>query len=53
MDRLICGKKGVQGFMVIKTQSALVLGMYGLDHQPGEALIVMEKFAQYLVDQGL
>jgi profilin len=53
MDRLICGKKGVQGFMAIKTKTALVMGMYGLDQQPGEALIVMENFAQYLIDQGL
>jgi hypothetical protein len=53
MDRLICGKKGVQGFMAIKTETALVLGMYGLEQQPGEALLVLESFANYLVGQGL
>ncbi|KAL0477480.1 profilin [Acrasis kona] len=53
MDDYICGKKGVQGLYIYKSKTALLLCMYGLDQQPGEALIVTENFTRYLIEQDL
>jgi len=45
------GKKGLSGLIVLKTQQALLFGLYNERHQPGKALLTMENFAKFLMEQ--
>jgi profilin len=47
------GKKGAEGVTVKKTETALVVGLYGAGAQPGEANVVVENLGDYLIGQGI
>lgn len=47
------GKKGTDGITIKKTESALVVGIYGKDAAPGEANTVVENLGDYLKNQGI
>jgi profilin len=51
--QLIGGKKGFNGLYIVKTSQAIVFAVYNMYHQPGEALLTIEKFYQYLHEQDL
>ncbi|KAK9812885.1 hypothetical protein WJX72_005251 [[Myrmecia] bisecta] len=50
---VIRGKKGPAGVTIRKTNSALVIGIYGEGAQPGEANVAVENMGDYLVGQGI
>ncbi|KAI9190425.1 profilin, required for normal timing of actin polymerization in response to thermal stress [Blastocladiella emersonii ATCC 22665] len=48
-DRSIYGKLGSGGIVAVKTNQALLIGLYGDGTQPGEATKVVEALADYLI----
>lgn len=51
-DRSIYGKKGSAGVITVKTNKAVLIGVYNEKIQPGTAANVVEKLADYLIGQG-
>lgn len=51
-DRSLYGRKGKEGVAIVKTKMAIVVGHYGEQHQAGNAAVVVEKLADYLIGQG-
>jgi len=51
-DRSIYGKKGACGCVCVKTSKAVLIGVYNENTQPGQAANVVEKLADYLIEQG-
>ena len=51
-DRSIYGKKGAAGAICVKTGKAILIGVYDENTQPGQAANVVEKLADYLIEQG-
>jgi len=51
-DRSIYGKLGSGGCICVKTTKAVLIGIYGEKAQPGQAANVVEKLADYLIEQG-
>jgi profilin len=49
-DRSIYGKKGATGVVIVKTQLAILIGVYNEKMQPGNAASTVEKLADYLID---
>ncbi|XP_057765227.1 profilin-2 [Salvia miltiorrhiza] len=50
---VIRGKKGSGGITIKKTGQALVVGVYEEPVTPGQCNMVVERLADYLLDQGL
>ncbi|GKV11818.1 hypothetical protein SLEP1_g23037 [Rubroshorea leprosula] len=50
---VIRGKKGSGGITIQKTCQALVFGIYEEPVTPGQCNMVVERFGNYLIDQGL
>jgi len=51
-DRSIYGKKGATGIICVKTGKSVLIGVYDENTQPGQAANVVEKLADYLIEQG-
>ncbi|KAF2073150.1 hypothetical protein CYY_005539 [Polysphondylium violaceum] len=51
-ERSIYGKKGATGIAAAKTNQCIILGRYNEKQQPGNAALVCEKLADYLIDNG-
>ncbi len=51
-DRSVYGKKGPGGVVAVKTLQAILIGIYDEKTQPGQAANIVEKLADYLIDQG-
>jgi len=51
-NRSIYGKKGAGGVVAVKTGKAVVVAVYGEGQQPGNAANVVEKLADYLIENG-
>jgi len=51
-DRSVYGKKQATGVVVVKTTKALLIGTYDDKIQPGNCANVVEKLADYLIEQG-
>lgn len=51
-NRSIYGKTGPGGVVAVKTGKAVVIGVYGEGQQPGNAANVVEKLADYLIENG-
>jgi len=52
-DKVICGKNGVDGCYIFKTNEALIVVVYGISNEPGECYLDCENFARYMITQGL
>ncbi|GFP81692.1 profilin [Phtheirospermum japonicum] len=52
-NAVIRGKKGSGGITIKKTGQALVFGLYEEPVTPGQCNMVVERLADYLIDQGL
>lgn len=50
--RSVYGKKGSGGVVAVKTRQAILVGVYDEKTQPGQAANIVEKLADYLIDQG-
>lgn len=50
---VIRGKKGQEGVTISKTNSALIIGIYGEGVQPADGNLVVEKLADYLINQNI
>ncbi|XP_051152490.1 profilin-2 [Andrographis paniculata] len=50
---VIRGKKGSGGITIKKTGQALVFGVYEEPVTPGQCNMVVERLADYLIDQGM
>ena len=51
-NRSIYGKKGAGGVVIVKTGQAVIIGVYEEGTQPGQATTVVEKLADYLIENG-
>ncbi|KAG4067617.1 hypothetical protein HA402_005389 [Bradysia odoriphaga] len=51
-DRSIYGKRGAGGAICVRTTTAIIIGIYNEQLQPGVAATIVEKFADYLLDNG-
>ncbi|PVU96519.1 hypothetical protein BB561_001123 [Smittium simulii] len=51
-DRSIYGKKESSGIICVKSKSCVIIGAYNEMIQPGQATIVVEKLADYLISCG-
>jgi len=51
-ERSIYGKKGATGVATAKTGQAIIIGYYDEKVQPGNAAVIVEKLADYLIDNG-
>jgi len=51
-DRSVYGKKGSAGCITVKTNKAILIGVYDESQQPGAAANVVEKVADYLINSG-
>lgn len=51
-ERSIYGKLGKGGFCAVKTNQAIIIGVYGEGVQPGSAATTIEKLADYLIELG-
>jgi len=51
-DRSIYGKKASCGCITVKTNKAILVGIYDETQQPGAAANVVEKVADYLINSG-
>ncbi|EYU27249.1 hypothetical protein ABFS82_10G100600 [Erythranthe guttata] len=52
-NAVIRGKKGSGGITIKKTGQAFVFGLYEEPVTPGQCNMVVERLADYLIDQGL
>ncbi|EYU20403.1 hypothetical protein ABFS82_01G017500 [Erythranthe guttata] len=50
---VIRGKKGSGGITVKKTNQALLVGIYDEPMTPGQCNVVVERIADYLIEQGM
>jgi len=50
--RSIYGKKGAGGVITVKTTQCIIIGVYNETLQPGNATNIVEKLADYLIDNG-
>ncbi|KAM9998813.1 hypothetical protein ACTFIY_008463 [Dictyostelium cf. discoideum] len=48
----IYGKKGAGGCVLVKTNQAIIVGIYDEKFQPGPAAVATEKLGDYLRDNG-
>ncbi|KAG9291005.1 hypothetical protein G9A89_012877 [Geosiphon pyriformis] len=48
-SRSIYGKQLANGIVAVKTKQAVIIGMYVEGTQPGEAALIVEKLADYLI----
>ncbi|KAM9977913.1 hypothetical protein ACTFIR_011790 [Dictyostelium discoideum] len=48
----IYGKKGAGGCVLVKTNQAIIVGLYDEKFQPGPAALAVEKLGDYLRDNG-
>jgi len=51
-DRSVYGKKGSAGCITVKTNKAILVGVYDETQQPGAAANIVEKVADYLINSG-
>ncbi|KAL1933750.1 hypothetical protein VTP01DRAFT_7840 [Rhizomucor pusillus] len=51
-DRSIYGKKGADGVCIVKTNQAILVGVYTEGIQPGQCTKVVEGLADYLISVG-
>jgi len=51
-SRAIDGKKGAGGVVAVKTGQSILIGVYNETIQPGQATNVVEKLADYLIENG-
>ena len=51
-ERSIYGKQGAGGVICVKTGKSILVGVYDDKSQPGQAANVVEKLADYLIEQG-
>eukprot|EP01121_Diplochlamys_sp_Union-15-3_P014647 TRINITY_DN4699_c0_g1_i1.p1 TRINITY_DN4699_c0_g1~~TRINITY_DN4699_c0_g1_i1.p1 ORF type:complete len:127 (-),score=16.48 TRINITY_DN4699_c0_g1_i1:15-395(-) len=51
-DRSIYGKKGTGGVVTVKTGQSILIGLYNEKIQPGQCANVVEKLADYLIENG-
>jgi len=51
-DRSIYGKKGPGGIVCVKTGQGILIGIYNDKIQPGQCANVVEKLADYLIENG-
>jgi len=51
-DRSIYGKKGATGCICVKTSQCILVGVYDDNIQPGQCANVVEKLADYLIENG-
>ena len=51
-DRSVYGKKGSAGCITVKTNKAVLVGVYDETQQPGAAANIVEKVADYLINSG-
>eukprot|EP01113_Clastostelium_recurvatum_P012630 TRINITY_DN16561_c0_g1_i1.p1 TRINITY_DN16561_c0_g1~~TRINITY_DN16561_c0_g1_i1.p1 ORF type:complete len:126 (-),score=11.98 TRINITY_DN16561_c0_g1_i1:161-538(-) len=51
-DRAIYAKRGAGGVAAVKTGKCIVVGIYDEHVQPGQANVVVEKMADYLIENG-
>ncbi|KAK9149369.1 hypothetical protein Scep_008126 [Stephania cephalantha] len=51
-DRSVYGKKGASGVCMAKTSQLLIIGVYDEKNQPGSAALVVEKLADYFIENG-
>jgi len=51
-DRSIYAKQGSGGLVAVKTGKSILVGVYNETAQPGQAANVVEKLADYLIEQG-
>lgn len=51
-DRSIYGKKGAGGVCAVKTSQAIIIGVYDETLPAGSAANIVERLADYLIDQG-
>merc|ERR1711916_43119 len=49
-NRSIYGKKGAGGIACVKTNQAILIGAYDENIQPGQCATVVEKLADYLIE---
>lgn len=49
-ERSLYGKKGNGGVVIVKTGQAVVVGVYDEKLQPGNAALIVEKLADYLIE---
>lgn len=48
--RSLYGKKGAAGVVCVKTNQAIVIGTYNESIQPGQCTLIVEKLADYLIE---
>ena len=48
--RSLYGKKGAAGVVCVKTNQAIVIGFYNETIQPGQCTLIVEKLADYLIE---
>nr|P18322.3 RecName: Full=Profilin-P [Physarum polycephalum] len=51
-SRSIYGKKGATGVATVITGQCILIGYYNEKQQPGNAALVVEKLADYLIENG-
>mmetsp|Transcript_487 Transcript_487/g.1430 ORF Transcript_487/g.1430 Transcript_487/m.1430 type:complete len:127 (+) Transcript_487:206-586(+) len=51
-DRSIYGKLGTSGVACVKTNSCVIIGHYNENVQPGQATVIVENLADYLISVG-
>jgi len=51
-DRSIYGKQGTAGVLCVRTKQAILIAHYPESVQPGSAVLVVEKLADYLLGLG-
>ena len=52
-DCLACFGAGQGGLTIKKTNSALVVGIYGEGVQPADCNVTVERLGDYLIEQGI
>lgn len=50
--RSVYGKRGTGGFCAVKTGQTILVGVYNENTQPGNAANIVEKLADYLIENG-
>ena len=44
--------QGQNGVVIVKTKQTIIIGVYDQNAQPGEATIIVERLADYLISTG-